>query len=104
MGLYEEPVPQSEFAFMGYVAEYGLRYATRDEYEFRLGIFQKNLAKVESWNANPNKTSTLEMNHLAIWTEEELKGLTGYVSELNSGAVAEDLPTDDLPASVDWVS
>ena len=104
-GIQDEAVPQSEFAFMNYVAEHGLRYATTDEYKFRLGIFQQNLEKVEAWNANPNKTSTLEMNKYAIWTEEELKSLTGYKAELNPEEMyAEDLPTDDLPASIDWVT
>ena len=105
MGLYETPIAESEYLFMDYVANQGLFYATKAEYNFRLALFQQRLAEVEEWNANPNKTAELEMNKFAVWTPEELATLTGYKAELNPEIEDEpDLPTDDLPESVNWVT
>ena len=82
-GTTDQTIPESEYQFIAHIAQNGLRYATKAEYQFRLNLFQEKLAFVEEWNADSNNTHTLEMNQFAAWTQEELAQLTGYKPEMN---------------------
>lgn len=73
---------EAKSAFDNYVAEYGKSYGTKEEYEFRLNIFAKNLKMVSEHNtANGDSAETLGVNHMSDWSSDEYKKLLGYKSK-----------------------
>jgi len=51
-----------------------------EEFNFRHELFSKLHDKIEAFNADPTKTSTVGHNFMSTWTEQEKKKLTGYVA------------------------
>jgi len=71
-----------EYDFMRYISEYGKSYGTKAEYNFRLGLFSEEAAKIEAHNAKGTETHTLGLNHMSDWTEDEYRRLLGYKPEM----------------------
>ena len=46
-------------------------YGTQEEYEFRFGIYEEHVAKLQDFEKNDNSTLSLGVNHLADLTEHE---------------------------------
>ena len=55
-------ITAEEHQFFNFIAEYGRSYSTKAEYEFRLDLFAMKLDIINEHNANPNATSTMEVN------------------------------------------
>jgi hypothetical protein len=95
---------ENDTLFTNYVAKYGKRYGTKEEFAFRKEQYLSNLAKAKA-DLDENSTFTVGENHLADWTHEEYKRLLGYIP---NPALRESLPTKTvdenltLPDSVDW--
>ncbi len=92
-----------EGEFQDFVRRHGRRYASKEEYEFRFGIFQENLAIAEQKNADTSSSATYGVTSLSDFTDYEYKQLLGFKSDM----VARKPPhTDDLtgvPSSINWV-
>merc|ERR1711957_153228 len=67
-----------ETEFTAYVAEHGKSYGTKEEYNFRLAQFSKNMQVINQHNAADDGRETLGINFMADWTETEYKKLLGY--------------------------
>ena len=94
-----------EQAYMQYIAKHGKSYATREEYEFRLAQFAKKFAFVQEHNSMNTDDHTVEVNHMADWTETEYKTILGYRANNKTRKATKMVEAvKDLPASVDWVT
>jgi KDEL-tailed cysteine endopeptidase len=86
-----------------YVQKYGKSYGTKEEFRFRQEKFANSLETINSHNAQNAVSFHLSANKFADWTPEEYKRLLGFKSagkKLSSSAV--ELPTAEIPASVNW--
>lgn len=106
MGLHfgNETLTTADYKFMEYITQHGKQYATRGEYEHRLGIFKKALKDIEKHNSNPKNTHTLGLNHLSDWTHHEYKQLLGYKTHLRPKRSSHPkiLSEEKLADDVDW--
>jgi len=90
-----------ESAFMGFVAEHGKVYTSKEEYEFRFGLYKKNV----DWIAQENKkgySHKLGMNHFGDWTDAEFKKTLGMKNAERAVKTEEDLSTYSVPSEFDW--
>jgi len=84
---------------MEFVAEHGKSYGTKEEFEFRADQFKATLQKLL---AHPeNSSSTVGVNFMADWTEEEFKKLLGYKHGLTSSN-AETHYSVEAGSPIDW--
>ena len=90
-----------EQAFIEHLAEYGVSYGTKEEYSFRLSLFNEKDAEYKKINADENNTFTVGHNQFSTWTKDEYKRLLGYKGQTTASAV-EILDATNLTASVDW--
>jgi len=99
----------ASYSFETYLGHYGKTYPA-EEYHMRKSIFEANLNKILAHNQDSSKTWKEEINHLADWTKEELKTLSGYNKKMGYARRSRSLQqapvipslVDSLPASVDW--
>ena len=76
-GLFKS-LTADEKEFSQYVTKFGKNYATREEYDFRFGVFSKNLKII---NNHPKDSSfQLGLNHMTDWTDDEFGKITGVKS------------------------
>jgi hypothetical protein len=64
--------------FDEHLAEYGKSYGTKEEYEFRLKIFQDNLVKIAEHNQKNADDAVWGVNYMVDWTPAEYKRLLGF--------------------------
>ena len=76
--LFNDETSEYEAAFAKYVADHGKSYGTKEEYQFRLAQFAKNMKVIENHNAQNGDGENLGLNHMADWTEHEYKKLLGF--------------------------
>ena len=79
-----EIISEEEMAFMKYVTEWNKSYGTKAEIKFRLDQFKKTLSKIAAHQSNSAHKSTVGLNHMSDWTQEEYKKLLGYKPELRT--------------------
>jgi C1A family cysteine protease len=86
-----------------HVAEFGLSYGTREEFEFRSEIFYQTDAEYKRINANPKNTYTVGHNQFSTWTRDEYKRLLGNkIPHDYENENITQLSTKGLADSVDW--
>lgn len=83
---------------------HNLSFATKEEYAFRLAIFEQVDAELEEINANPEYTFTVAHNQFSTLTKDEMKKYKGYKPD-DSELAGEPtyLPETNLGAA-DWRS
>jgi hypothetical protein len=93
------------------MAKYGKSYATKEEYEYRRDLFDKNMEYIADENAQNDGDYRLGPNKFSDMTEGELMNSLGGVPPLPSEegsefSIAElEGPSGDLLAgAVDWTS
>jgi len=92
-----------DMEFMKFVAKYGKSYGTKEEYEFRLQQFKTAYSTIQTENSKNGNTFTVGVNKFADLTNSEYKKMLGYRrAGLKANSPEKKLPTDNLPASVDW--
>lgn len=93
----------AEYDFMRYITKYNKRYATKEEFNFRLDIFKKAHAEIEEHNAKKG-TSTMGHNMYSDWTAEEFQSILGFLNlpSIKGGEYAPYVRTDVV--AVDWVA
>ena len=79
---------------------YGVNYGTTEEYNFRIGIFQKNLNTIARLNAE-NDDAIFGVNEFADRTEEEMKRRLGLSIPADKLTGASHI-TPVKVADVDW--
>jgi len=90
--------------FVHHISEYGHSYGTKEEFEFRFGIYKQKDAEYKKINSNGNLTFTVGHNQFSAWTDSEYKKLLGYRGP-KSFAENEEFGTFEEPlkfATVDW--
>ena len=89
--------------FIMHLAEQGISFATKEEYEFRFNLFAAKDAELNEINANPENTFVVGHNMFSTWTHEEYKRLLGYKGpQTVDESTVVYLPTDNLADAVDW--
>lgn len=94
-----------EMSYLNYLSEHNKSYATREEYQFRLAQFQKNMKKINDHNALNEDAELLAPNALADLTDEEYKQLLGYKDNRPHMMGREQnhpVNVEDIPDSIDW--
>lgn len=100
--LYPSSTSNVDELFNKFVQEHRRSYFSKDEYNYRLGVFTENLKEIEEMNANPNDQAVYGINLFADWTNEEfmkLNGLKASENEENVERVGRDVT---LRGNVDW--
>jgi len=92
-----------EYRFMAHIVEYGISYGTREEYHYRLSLFQQTVDEVERINNDPTETHTAAINYLSTWTAAEKKTLLGFKND-NRVRTPTLLDESNLTDSVNWVT
>lgn len=85
-----------------YVQRYGKSYGTKEEFAFRQAKFSAAMQAINTHNSQNADSFHLAANKFADWTPEEYKRLLGYKSSNKLRSTIEVLPTEGLPASVNW--
>jgi len=91
-----------ERSFMTHMSEYGLSYATKEEYAFRLDLFAKKDAFINEMNADKTNTFELGHNQFSTWTEDELKRIKGYKGDETHDENAILFDGEPVSNGVDW--
>ena len=100
----QTPLSVVEQSFIQHLAEHGISYGTKEEYQFRLDIFKKKDAEYREINSDPANTFTVGHNQFSTWTDSEYNKLLGYKGpqEVEADAIYEELSDVARPASIDW--
>jgi C1A family cysteine protease len=100
----QEPLSLQERSFVQHLADFGISYGTKEEYNFRFEIYKKKDFENQEINADPANTFTVGHNQFSTWTDEEYKRLLGYKGpqSFEEGTVYTELDETNLAASVDW--
>ena len=72
-----QTMTEQDYAFIHHVAEYGLNYATFEQFNFRAAIFKQRDTEINQFNRE-NNSSTVGHNAFSTWGESELARLRGY--------------------------
>merc|ERR1719215_2566270 len=76
--LFSQETNEYEAVYAKYVAQHGKSYGTKEEYQFRLAQFSKNMKTIEDHNSLNADAEQMGLNHMADWTEHEYKKLLGF--------------------------
>ena len=95
-------IAPEEYEFMSFITTHGRSYATKAEYNFRLGVFSKKLQFINEWNADETNTHQLGVNEFMDRTPEEMKKRLGKVEsdKFQQNVILFD--EENLADSVDW--
>lgn len=96
------PVTALESAFYAHVLDYGLSYATREEYLFRLQQYKRADAAIAAINSDPANTFKAAHNMFSTWTDAEYKRLLGDKPHSDAATEYTVLPETETPDSLDW--
>merc|ERR1719242_1018457 len=79
-----EAMTEADYKFMKYIAEFGKRYATKEEFAARLAIFKKAEEEILAHNLL-GRTWTMGHNEFSDWTEDEFARLMGFKADAPLG-------------------
>ena len=103
-----QKLDNSEKSFIEYIAKFGKSYKSKEEYNYRLSIFEKNYAEVMHHNLlqSTQESYSKGLTHLADWSEEEYKNLLGYRLDIRQSLFRKEpvqfSSETEVPNSVDW--
>ena len=94
---------KADFEFMKYISQWGKRYGTQEEFNYRLSLFKQAAKEIMEHNAS-NPTSTMGHNQFSDWSEDEFQATLGFLAlePLKGGEYGTFTPTDE--DTVDWVA
>ena len=101
--LQMNTISEAEREFINFISEFRRSYGTKEEYNFRLSVFEEKFNHIKQHNSEGHSFN-LGINHMADWTEYEYKQLLGYKPELRTEARQEVFPKINSKAasSIDW--
>jgi len=88
--------------FLQHVAEYGLNFATAEEFEFRQQIFLTKEAENLSINSDLSNTFRVGHNFMSTWTHEEYKKILNLQIPENLVEMPTTLDNVNVPTEIDW--
>ena len=88
--------------FISHLSEFGLSFATQEEYEFRLGVFTLKDMEYAKINANPENTFSVGHNQFSTWTDEEFKRMLGYKGPQTLENETDVFVGEPVSNGVDW--
>jgi len=89
--------------FATHMAHHGLSYATKEEYEFRFGLFSETDDYINESNMNPDNTYVLGHNKFSAMTKDEKKKYFGRLpTQVNQDVEVYDEPLGDTNDAIDW--
>lgn len=91
-----------EQMFASHISEFGLSYATKEEYNFRLSIYSETDKRLGDINARLDITYFVDHNMFSTLTQHERRQYLGKLNRPANDDKAVELPTENLEASVDW--
>jgi hypothetical protein len=79
-----EPNNEYEHAFVAFISKYHKSYGTKEEYNYRLGVFSGNFHNIKSHNMMNSVEAgySLEINKFTDMTADEFKKMLGYKPQL----------------------
>lgn len=86
--------------FDQYLESHGKTYGTQEEYEFRFGLYQETVTKIQEFEINDNSTLSLGVNHFADLTEHEKKSM--LISKVTKNNHHSTFTGFRNPESIDW--
>jgi len=94
---------QLESAFNTHIAEHGLSYGTKEEYNFRLALFTQKDQELNEINSDPSLTYIVAHNMFSTMTKDEQARYRGRLPRVApADEVVEELETVGLPTAIDW--
>ena len=72
------------FQFINYIAQHNKSYDTKEEYEFRFGVWLDKAVYIEEHYATNGYTYDVGHNQFSDWTQEEYESILGYRPELRT--------------------
>jgi C1A family cysteine protease len=84
-----------------FLSKFGKSYGTKEEFNHRKQIFQKNNEFVNKHNSKNGVSYTLKVNKFSDWTHTEYKKLLGFKKGEHAGKHIKNLTTDQN-GPVDW--
>lgn len=101
----DDSVNLLESRFIQHLNNFGLSYATKEEFDFRFNIFKKKDQENDEINSNPANTFTVGHNMFSTWTDAEYKRLLGYRGPQKlTGDNFAPYQNATVPTEVDWRS
>ena len=103
-------------SFNDYLIAHGKEYQTQEEYDFRFGVFAKNLELINEHNEKEQKENGetgvfMGVNKMSDWTFDEYTRILGYrqtprkaeTEEVDEKRQLEEVQrSDPLPDELDW--
>lgn len=102
--LAQTEISEAEREFINFVSEYHRTYGTKEEYNYRLGVFTENYNQIKAHEAENGHTYCLGVTSLVDLNDYEYKQLLGYKLKSRQSSRNETpiIGTESTPASVDW--
>lgn len=81
--LKENAFTVAEQEFINYLSKYHRSYGTKEEYNYRLGVFTQNYYKIMNHNEknSDDEGYVMGINHFTDLTSEEFKKMLGFRGE-----------------------
>lgn len=84
------------------MAEYGISYGTKDEYDYRFQLYQEADKEINEINNDPELTYIAAHNMFSTLSQDEMKLWKGKKPANSDDVPTEFLPEDVMAAEVDW--
>jgi len=97
------PLTEGDHKFIQFVAKYGKRYGTKEEFAMRAEVYKQKMAEIAEFNSM-NGTSTVGENLFTDMTPSEMKRLNGYQASKKVANAAPILSTENLADEINWVT
>ena len=99
-------ITDGERAFINFISKYHRTYGTKEEYNYRLSIFEENFNMMKEHNSMLGKSYSMDVNNLADMSAYEYKQLLGYKKTTRTSKRVNTfvLLNETAPDSIDWRS
>jgi cathepsin F len=97
--LSSTPISEAERAFINFIGTYRRSYGTKEEYAYRLALFEETYNKIA---AHDSTSYTVGVNALSDLSDYEYKQLLGYKSSGKKRVNTFQLVKGSEPDSIDW--
>lgn len=94
-----------EQQFMSYLSAHQKSYSNVEEFYTRMSVFRENQEKVNTHNANPNKSFTMGLSKLSDMTQEEIDVMMGFTPKADDtpATFTSKLRDDEEPRFINWM-
>ena len=97
------PFTEAEREFINFIANFQRSYGTKEEYNYRLGLFAEVYEQIKNHNAE-EAGYTLGINKFSDFSDYEFRQLLGYVATPEEDRLPVEDAVVNAPSSIDWVA